>query len=148
MQNTTQSNYLDKTAHYKRVLSELKQVGVSRLGLRSHEAKYLPISIHADEHIMGAVFGHAPEGFVMLVATDKRVIYLDRKPLFSNQDEITYDVVSGVKYSKAAFDGTLTLHTGIKDYKLRNIHQESAMQFVRYIEQRCLEYSQQRRYPL
>ncbi len=127
------------TKHATRVKDELRRLGMSRYGLWKLEARYLPHIIHADEHLRGIVYGHHIEGSALLVATDRRIIYLDRKPLFMNQDEVTYDVVSGVSYSFAGAEATVTLHTRVKDYTLRTYNKKTAEGFIEFIERHCLE---------
>lgn len=131
--------------HQKRVRRELKQLGVSWFGMSTMESAYLPTIIHPDEHIGGVVYGRHPDGFAMMVATDRRILFIDRKPLFENEDEITYDVVSGVSYGHAGLGSTVTLHTRIKDYPIRSYNRKCAHGFVEYIEERCLEHSNSRR---
>jgi Bacterial PH domain len=121
-------------SHRSRVLEELRNLGVSKGSLSTMESRYLPTIIHPDEHIGGVVYGDGEEGFVMLVATDRRIIFLDKKPFFINEDEINYGVVSGVKYSHAGFGTTITLHTRIKDYKIMTFNKKCAEGFVKYIE--------------
>lgn len=96
---------------------------------------------HQGEHIMGVVRGHHQDGYVMLLATDRRVVFVDKKPLFAKQDELTYDVVSGVSMSTAGFGSTVTLHTKVKDYTIRTFNEKCAAGFVSYIESRRLEHS-------
>ncbi len=127
--------------HRMRITAELKDVFMSRLAIKSSEGRYLPYIIHDDEHIKAAVFGYQEAGFVMLVATDKRVIFLDKKPLFVNQDEVTFDVVSGVKLNETIIGTTLKLHTRVKDYKLFTFNEDSAEHFMHYIETHCLEFN-------
>lgn len=127
--------------HKLRIRSELRRAYVSRLALKSSESRYLPYIIRDDEHIQAAVFGYQEAGFVMLVATDKRVIFLDKKPLFINQDEVTFDVVSGVKLNETIIGTTLKLHTRVKDYKLFTFNEDSAEFFMNYIETHCLEFN-------
>ena len=55
------------------------------------------------------------------------------------QDEITFDVVSGVSLNHAAIGYTVNLHTRIRDYKIFTFNGVSAKTFINYIEQRCLE---------
>ena len=131
--------------HKRRVLQELRDAGASGYGLMHMESHYLPQIIHPNEHIGGVIYGHFEEGFAMLVATDLRVIFLDRKPFFTNQEEITYDVVSGINFGHAGFSSSVTLHTRIKDYHIRTLNLRCADQFVEYIEYRCLEHGAQER---
>lgn len=130
--------------HARRVKKELMDMGLSWLGLGSMEARYLPTIIHTNEHLGGVVYGRSKDGRAMLVATDRRVIYIDKKPLFENEDEISYDVVSGVSYGHSVLGSTVTLHTRVKDYPLKTTNRVSAEIFIRYIEMRCLEHLKQR----
>jgi len=123
----------------KRVTAELRDAGLSYFAMNSMEARYLPHLIHPDEHIEGAVFGYQEVGFVLLVATNWRVIFLDRKPLFTNTDEVHYKVVSGVVNNHAAFGTTVILHTRVKEFRVLTLNRPSAKKFVNYIETRCME---------
>lgn len=129
----------DWPMHQMRVRLEMQQAGASRNAFRSMEGKYIPHIIHIDEHIQGIVFGYQEVGFAMLIATDKRVLFLDKKPMFTNQDELTYNVVSGVVYNHSFIGTTVVLHTRVKDFKLFTRNKESVETFVHYIELRCLE---------
>ncbi len=121
------------------IARQLRLLGASRLALNSMEAKHLHKIIHPNEHIEGMVYGRTDDGFAMLLATDKRALYLDRKPFFTVMDEITYHVVSGVSHGRVGFISTVTLHTKVKDYAIRTIKERCARQFVSTIESRCIE---------
>lgn len=122
----------------ERVKHQLHALGVSRIAMHSMESRYLPHVIHPDEYIQGVVYGKSDDGFAMLLATDKRAIFLDKKPLFVNMDEITYDVVSGVSLGNIGFGSTVTLHTRIKDYTIMTLNEKCAKAFVEAIETRCI----------
>lgn len=127
-----------RNRHYQRVRDELKAVGVSNIAMASEESISLPPIIREDEHIGGVVYGMHQDGFAMLIATDQRVIFFDKKPLFDTEDNIKYDVVSGVSFGHAGIGSTVTLHTKIKDYKLRTLNKKCSQDFVRFIESTCL----------
>lgn len=130
----------DPVDHRQRIMNELKAAGVSKYALWTQESRYLPKIIHDDEHIGGVVYGHHEDGFAMLIATERRVIFLDTKPLFKNEDEIDYNVVIGVNFSHAGFGSTVILHTHIKDYPIRTMNRRCAERFVRFIESRRIEH--------
>ncbi len=129
-----------KSDHVNRVTEDLKRLGATHIELMSSESSYLPKIIHHKEIIGGIAYGHHEVGYCMLVATNRRVIFLDKKPFFANVDDITYDVVSGVSFGTAGFGSTLTLHTRIKDIKLMTMNDNSAKIFVDYVQLRCLEH--------
>ncbi len=134
------STTVDPADHKRRVENELRELGSTRRGLWRLSSRYLPHIIHPDERLGGVIYGRCDEGSVMLVATDKRVIFLDKKPLFINTDEITYDVVSGITSSRVGLVSTVVLHTRVRDYRIRTFNHDCARQFVAFIESRCLEH--------
>ena len=125
--------------HKERILKELKQAGVTRYGLFRSESKFLPKLIHKDEHVGGVIYGRVGIDFVMMVATDKRVLYFQSKPFYSDVDEVTYDVVSGIDNSDAVIFSAVTLHTRVKNYTIRYVNPRCARNFVKYIESRRVE---------
>ncbi len=132
---------MNQTTHAQRVRAELKQCGVSSIAIRRFTGRYLPKVIHEDEHIQAAVFGHHKQsealfGFAegMLVATDKRVIYVDHKPGFTTMDEVAYDVVSGVNVSSSGIYSSMTLFTKMGNYTVSYARLESIQRFADFIE--------------
>ena len=125
--------------HADRVLREMRELGASPYSMNRFESRYLPRIVHPDEHIKGVVYGRSKDGSVMLIATDRRTIYLDKKPFFVSEDEITYDIVSGISYGRSLFSVGIKLHTRIGDYEVRTFNKKCAEGFVEFIESRCLE---------
>lgn len=123
----------------KRVFAELKAAGMTKYGLMRAESRELPFILHDEEHIKGIVYGRSRDGFAELVATDKRVLFVDKKPFFMKADEVTYDLVGGVTYGKVGLLSTITLHTRISHYTIRTVNFASAKRFIDFIELRCLE---------
>lgn len=127
--------------HAQRLKHELKAAGVSRFGMHKFAVRYLPKIIDPDEHVMAVIYGRYREkdgpsfNEGLLVATDRRIIFLDHKPGYTKTDEIGYNVVSGVKKTTALFSA-VSLHTRIGDYNLRFVNAQCANIFQDYIERR------------
>ena len=121
---------------FERIRRELKNAGVGFVGMRTPEAGELSHILHDNEHIGGVVYGKYEDSLAWLIATDQRVIFLNKKPLFKTQDEFTYDVVSGIKNSKSGLLNSIVLHTKIGDYMMTYITAKCARIFVQYIEER------------
>lgn len=133
-----------ETMHAQRVKQELKAAGITGYALRKAEGRYLPELIRADEHIMAAVYGRTDMGSAMLVATDRRILYVDKKPLIAVSDEISYEVVGGVGVSKeAGLFVSVVLHTRMGDYSVRFVNPTSARKFSQYLGKVRLEGSPQ-----
>lgn len=125
--------------HQKRVREELIKAKVTSYGLLKHESWHLHKLIHQDEHIKAVVYGRRGVDSVMLVATDKRIIFFDKKPYLTDSDELPYDMVSGVDYGSSGIFSTVTLHTRVKDYRIKYASPASSRKFVEYIEKFRLE---------
>ncbi|HET7320276.1 MAG TPA: PH domain-containing protein [Candidatus Saccharimonadales bacterium] len=125
--------------HEDRVKLELLRAGVTKYGLFKSESRYLPRVILPNEHIGGVVYGQSPVGSVMLVATDERILYIDRKPLFNVVDEISYGVVSGCRVSQQGPFTAVVLHTRIQNFTLKYVNPTCARIFEDYIALRCID---------
>lgn len=120
------------------VIRELAQAGVTTYGLLKAESRYLPKILHKGEHIQAVIYGQHHSNSAMLIATDERVIYLDKKPMATFLDEVTYDVVSGIELDIHTFFATVTLHTAVTNYVIRFVNIRCADNFVDYIEEQRL----------
>jgi general stress protein 26 len=123
-------------AKIERIHEELKEAGMSSYGLLKIPVRHLPDLIQDDENIKGVVYGRMDKNFgsVMLIATTKRIIFLDYKPLFTNSDELTYDVVAGIQVSTVGMFAGVVLHTRVQDYSLKFVNIKCAEIFKNYIE--------------
>ena len=128
--------------HSERIRQELKAAGALPYDMLLPETYYLPTVIHPEEHIKASVFGryHYKDtiGRGALIATDQRVLFLDKKPLYVHYDEMTFMIIGSVTYTKTALVGYVTLHTRLGDIQLRTFNHTNAYNFVQYIEEVCL----------
>lgn len=131
--------------HQKRVHEELRNAGVSWLGLYKFTSRYVPRVIGLKEHIKAVVFGRQKEaeGFFGvigggLVATNARIIYIDHRPGYTTMDEISYGVVSGMNMVQAGPYASLTLYTKIGNYHLSFAKPDCVRRFAAYIDMRRL----------
>jgi len=126
------------TTHLKRIREELKAAGAGSIGSRTPESHELAKLIHPNEHVGGVVYGTYPGGLAWLVATDQRVIFLDRKPLFATHDEMTYDYVTGITSTRAGLFETVILHSRSHDYSISFVNPKTAHIFIQYVDSRRL----------
>lgn len=143
---STQATLSSDKQRNEAIIQELVTAGVTSFGLSKFSAKYLPTILHPDEHIKAAIYGryrergarfNFSEGW--LIATDRRVLFLDHKPGYTNMDEIGYDSVSGVQRTTAGWFSTVTLRTRVGNYTLRFTNNTCATNFIHIIETKRLE---------
>jgi len=132
--------------HATRVRQELRNIGASSYGLAKFASQYLYHLIRKNEHIHGAVYGRYSNGDSrlkfnegMLVATDRRVIFLDHKPGYTDVEELTYEAVSGVRSQSAGLFAAVTLYTKIGDFTLTYASTRCIRSFIEYIESRRID---------
>jgi general stress protein 26 len=126
-------------ADQKRINTELAAAGMTKFGLTKASTRYLHNIIYDNEHIQAVVYGRYEGGSGMLVGTERRLVFLNHKPLFTAFDELSYDVVSGVSHFHSGPLTSLTLHTKLGDYQLRYANKACADKFADFIEQRRFE---------
>jgi uncharacterized pyridoxamine 5'-phosphate oxidase family protein len=133
------TNVKPSAEHKSKVRQQLINNGVTRYGLMKMEARHLAEVIHPDENIEGIAYGLSDGDSAMLVATDRRVIYFDRKPFYTITDELTYEMVAGVALNIAGKRAAVTLHTRLGDFIVKFVNTKAAEKFVHYIEIRRIE---------
>ncbi len=127
---------------HDRVFAELTAIGMPKWGLWRLDVRHLPSLIHENEHIKAAVYGKGKNGAGMLVATDRRVLYINKQPMFMKSDELTYDIIGGVSYADVGVQATVVLHSRVADFRLTTFNLRLAQGFRDHIEQRCLEHAE------
>jgi len=132
-------------ASSKQIKKELKAAKVTNYGLLKQEARHLHVIIEKDEHIKAAIYGlygdskGVQSSSGMLIATDRRMIFIDKKPLFTDIDEFGYGAVLGINVNNALLFSSVTVHTANKEYKFRNVNRKCARQMKLYIESNVVE---------
>jgi len=131
--------YETNKAKAHRIRRELLDAGITSYGLMKSESRFLPKVIHLDEHVEAIVYGQHKSSSAMLVATDARIIFLDKKPMALFLDEVSYEVVSGIEFEIHTIFATLILHTPVKNYDIRFANLRCAANFARHIEHEKLK---------
>lgn len=122
-----------------RIKRELLDAGATVYGLLKSESRFLPRILHDNEHIEAVIYGQHQSSSAMMVATDERIIYLDKKPMVAMFDEVSYEVVSGIEFDIHTFFATMVLHTPVKNYQFKFVNLRCAERFARLIESQRLE---------
>ena len=97
-----------------RVLKQLSKVGYRAKLWQRAEVKELCKVLHEDEHILQATNGYYEGGFSLLVATDHRILLVDRKPMFLTLDSIAYYMIQEVTFNYRLFNSTIHIFTSNK----------------------------------
>lgn len=119
-------------------LDESTDEASSQYGLFGSEEAELHGSLRTGEHIRAIIHGYSDLGFTVIAATDERLLFIDKKLLFTEIDETPYDSLTGVSYKKKLFYTDIVLHLRTGDYKIITLNAKRAQHFIRYIEGKYL----------
>jgi len=98
----------------RKVLDQLSKVGYKARLWQRAEVKELCNVLHENETIFQATNGYYEGGFGLLVATDQRLLLVDRKPMFLTLDSIAYHMIQEISYNYRLFNSTLHIYTSNK----------------------------------
>lgn len=124
----------------------------ARLGeLRFRSSRWFRAEIHELQHILmdhekiialacGRYFG----SFALLVATDQRLLLIDKRVFFMNIEDTRYDMVSEIDYNSQIYSATVTIHTINKVHKFTSIkHKQHLRTLTNYVQRRVMEFRNQ-----
>ncbi len=121
-------------AHTKRIEEDLKKAGISSYGLLKSETRELPKIIAEDEPIYGCIYGQYSGGSAMMVATDRRVIFLDKKPLHLMLEEMSFDKIIDIGADWQPLFSKVVINARADKYVFRYVNTNCARKFVRFLE--------------
>ncbi len=126
------------------VNDQLKKIGFKRNGWGQSEAAELPKIILPDEEIYECVNGIYEGGFALLVATNIRLILVDKKPLnYLTVEDVRYDMISEMDYNHRLMGADIRVSAGSKTLKFRSYNQPRLRKLINHV-QHCIAESKQK----
>lgn len=118
------------------VKAQLRRIGADFKYWGRSEARELENVLFDNEVILHALNGRCNGGLVLLCATDRRLLLLDKKPFFLTFEDMQYEMISEVDYTEQTLCARLTLMTpakalAFKTYKIRKLRD-----LTQFIQQR------------
>lgn len=140
--------------HLHIIDEQLREIGVSIKFFGRPEVRELAKILGSDETIMHAVNGYYENGFALLVATDQRLLLIDRKPMSLTVEDIQFETVTEVGFTYRLFNAMVRIHTPHKSLvfscwngrKLRELSEYLQKQVLQNHQQEQDEYTQQERF--
>lgn len=106
------------------------------------EVRELPNILAEDEEIHRAVNGVYEGGIAMLIATNRRLLLIDKKPLFMTMEDIRYDMISEVNYFSNVFDAGVAIKTINTTLVFKTWRQKILRLLCADVQQRVMELRQ------
>jgi len=122
----------------KSVEDQLKKLDFNLFGWGRSEARELHHVILPDEEIYECVNGIYEGGFALLVATNVRVLLLDKKPLnYLSVEDIRFDMISEIDYGHRLIGARINISTGSKNLQFTSFNQPRLRKLITHV-QHCM----------
>ena len=120
------------------VEEQLKKIHFNHLGWGRTEVRELPNIILPDEEIFECVNGIYEGGFALLVATNFRVLLVDKKPMkFLTVEDLRFDMINEIDYSHRLLGARISISTGSKNLSFLSYNQERLRKLIGHV-QHCM----------
>jgi hypothetical protein len=124
----------------KSVAAQLKKIGFNQHAWGRAEVRELPNIILPDEEIFECVNGMYEGGFALLIATDVRVLLIDKKPFnYLTVEDLRFDMINEIDYNHRALGAYVDISTGNRDLKFRSYNQPRLRRLINHVQRRMAE---------
>lgn len=122
------------------VEKQLRNINFGNGRVNRAELKELQNILLEDEIIYECVNGFYEGGVALLVATDIRVLLIDKKPMgFLNVDDLRFDNISDIDYSHRAFGAKINVNCGMKSLQFKSYNQRRLRKLIGHVQHRMSE---------
>ncbi len=118
------------------VKRQLREVGFTNKHWGWSGIRQLPLILDRDERIDRIITGFYSGGHALVIATNKRIMIVDKKPMSFDAQEIHYEMVTEVEHYMGIFTAKLKIHCLTTDLELTSIQKANIQTFAIYVDQR------------
>lgn len=117
---------------------QLKTIGFKYWGWGRTEVGELHNIILPDEEIYECVNGLYEGGFALLVATNFRLVLVDKKPLrYLTVEDLRFDMISEIDYSHRLIAAQINISTGSRNLRFISLNQQRLRKLIGHV-QHCM----------
>ncbi|CAN5161891.1 hypothetical protein BH09PAT3_BH09PAT3_6750 [soil metagenome] len=120
----------------KVIQQQLRDLKFGNSAWNQAELRELPKIIHEGEKISECVNGFYEGGVALLVATEMRVLLIDKKPMrFLNVEDLRFDMINEIDYAHRLMGATVTITTGTKALKFNSYNQKRRRNLIGLVQE-------------
>lgn len=117
------------------VEEQLKRINVNYRGWGRTEIGELRNIILPDEEIYECVNGFYEGGFALIVATNFRVILIDKKPMrYLTVEDLRFDMINEIDYSHRLLGAQISISTGSKNLRFVSYNQPRLRKLIGHVQ--------------
>ncbi len=127
----------------KEIEKQLKRIGFNPNAWGRTEIQELHNIILPDEEIYECVNGIYDGGFALLVATNLRVLLVDKKPLnYLTVEDLRFDMINELDYNHRLVGASISISAGNKNLRFSSINQPRLRMLIGHVQRRMAEVKQ------
>lgn len=120
----------------KVIAKQLKDINFGSSPWNKAEVNELHRIIHEGEVISECVNGMYEGGVALLIATELRVLLVDKKPLrYLNVEDFRFDMINEIDFSHRLTSASITISTGGKTLKFKSYNQPRLRHLINLVQQ-------------
>jgi hypothetical protein len=105
-----------------------------------HELQHILMN---DEKIVSLACGRYFGSFALLVATDQRLLLIDKRVFFMTIEDSRYDMISEIDFNMQMYAANLTIYTMNKTHRFTSVKQKRQLrELTTYVQRRVWEFRQ------
>src|SRR6478752_6490132 len=95
------------------------------------------------EKLISLACGRYYGSFALLVATDQRLLLIDKRVFFMTVEDTRYDMISEIDYNAQIYSATVTIYTMNKTHKFTSMkYKKQLRDLTNYVQRRVMEIRQ------
>jgi hypothetical protein len=118
---------------------QLKQAGCQIRGWGRSEVRELCDILLPGETVAAAVNGQYDAGFGLLVATDFRVLLIDKKPKYLTLKDVRFDMITELDFAGRLMDSTVRIYTPNRDIRFTSFNTKRLRKLFQYTQHKVME---------
>lgn len=129
--------------HLNVIEAKLSQLGIRSGRTSRPELRELQHILMDGEEIVSLANGRYFAGFATLVATDRRLLFIDKRAFSLTVEDVRYDMISELTYNTRLLEATIHIFTINKQHRFSTFrHREHLRDLTKYVQQRVMELRQ------
>jgi hypothetical protein len=126
--------------HMSVIEARMSQLGIKISSFFRPELRELSTILTDNEKIVSLVPGRYFGGYALCVATDHRLLIIDKRAFYLTVEDIHYDMISEIDFSVRLIDASLQIHTMNKQHRFTSTRYKAHLrQLTDYVQQQIIE---------
>jgi hypothetical protein len=119
--------------------ARMTQLGIKISSFFRPEIRELSTILTDNEKIVSLVPGRYFGGYALMVATDHRLLLIDKRTFYLTVEDIHYDMISEIDFNVRLIDASLQIHTMNKQHRFSTRYKNHLRRLTDYVQQQIIQ---------